>query len=35
VFTDWSGNATHLGGAAVSTNAALAEATRRALGVGA
>ena len=34
VFTDWSGAATHTGGAAVATNAALAEAARRMLGVG-
>jgi histidinol-phosphatase len=33
-FSDWSGNATHLGGAAVSTNAALAAWVRDTLGVG-
>lgn len=33
VFSDWSGVATHRGGAAVSTNAALAGEARRALGI--
>lgn len=32
VFTDWEGNATHLGGSGVGTNAALAEEVRRVLG---
>ncbi|HUG02645.1 MAG TPA: histidinol-phosphatase [Longimicrobiales bacterium] len=34
VFSDWSGAATHVGGAAVSTNSAVSEVARRTLGVG-
>ncbi len=31
VFTDWSGAATHLGGSAIATSAALARAVRQTL----
>jgi fructose-1,6-bisphosphatase/inositol monophosphatase family enzyme len=34
VFTDWSGNETHLGGHAISTNTLLASEVRAVLGAG-